>query len=276
MTTLPKVTILLGPQTRLSLALNAHLRENRQYLRARGLIILPSRVASPLVRRILDKRPVDERIADFKSATEQGTAILSAINMFGPPQAGLAKGELFPDAELTLAGLDPVVGDARIVLALDELPELFLAAKSEAFEERVRNTSWEVLYELSWHDLVSELVDLLPTASFLILTGARAGEDLQRLEAALLGEQTGKLPQPYTLLRNLISETGVAVLDRMLSRGTPDHETLADLYKSFAVKASLPEQKEKLGLDKVTSILLTQRFEEDLEQISTLPRVTVF
>ena len=276
MSDLPDLTILLGPQTRLSLALNAHLRENRQYLYDEGLVALPTRLASPLVRRALDDRPLEERLSEFRSAIEAGPAILSAVNMFGPPQAGLAKGELFPDAELTLAGLDPIVGPARIVLAVDVLPEFFLAAQSEALEERVRKTPWEVLFELSWYELVSELVDLLPAATFLVLAGARAGKDLRRLETMLLGRSAGSLPHPHSLLRHLVSETGAAVLDRMLARGTPDDGTLADLYQSFAVTSSLEERKERLGLDKVTGILLEQRFEEDLERIATLPRVTLF
>lgn len=272
----PDLTILLGPQTRVSLALNAHLRENRQYLNDEGFVALPSRLASPIVRRAIDDRPLDERLAEFQSATDAGPAILSAINMFGPPQAGLAKGELFPDAELTLAGLDPIIGSARIVLAIDVLPEFFLAAQSEALEDRVRKTPWEVLFELSWYDLVNELVALLPAASFLILAGARVGKSLPRLEETLLGSVAGTLPQPHTLMRHLISETGQAVLDRMLTRGHPDADTLADLHQSFALTASLADQRDRLGLDKVTSILLDQRFEEDLEKIAALPRVEIF
>lgn len=276
MASLPVLTILLGPQTRVSLALNAHLRENRQHLHDQGMIALPSRLASPMVRRALDDRPLEERLAEFTAATAAGPAILSAINMFGPPQAGLAKGELFPDAELTLAGLDPIIGPARIVLAIDALPEFFLAAQSDALEDRVRKTPWEVLFELSWYDLVNELVALLPTAQFLILAGPTVGAALPRLEEALLGAAAGTLPSPYTLLRHLISETGSAVLDRMLERGAPDADTLADLFQSFAMTAPLSEQKERLGLDKVTSILLDQRFEEDLGRIAALPRVEIF
>ena len=54
MTDLPKLTILLGPQTRMAFALNAHIRENRPYLTGKGMTVLPSRLASPLVRRALD------------------------------------------------------------------------------------------------------------------------------------------------------------------------------------------------------------------------------
>ncbi|MGR3515352.1 MAG: hypothetical protein ACU0GG_21520 [Paracoccaceae bacterium] len=273
---LPDLTILLGPQTRLSLAVNAHLRENRQYLHTRGIRALPSRLASPMVRRALDDRPLEERAAEFKAATEGRAAVLSAINMFGPPQAGLAKGELFPDAELTLAGLDPIIGGARILLAIDVLPEFFIAAQSDALEDRVRKTPWEILYELSWYELVNELVALLPSAQFLILTDAGVGRDLKKLEATLLGEAAQNMPHPYTLLRHLINSTGTAVLDRMHAQGVPEEATLTELYRSFVAVAGPAQHRERLGLDKVTGILLQQRFEEDLEKIASLPRVEVF
>ena len=36
---LPGLTIILGPQTRVSLALNAYLRDNRQYLTGKGMTV---------------------------------------------------------------------------------------------------------------------------------------------------------------------------------------------------------------------------------------------
>ena len=275
MTDLPKLTILLGPQTRMAFALNAHIRENRPYLTGKGMTVLPSRLASPLVRRALDGRPLDERKAEFDEAVKNQPAVLAAINLLGPPHAGLVKGELFPDAEVSLAGLDPIIGDARIVMAIEPLPAFFLAAPSDPLEDRVRRTPWEVLYELSWFELLSELVELLPVASFLVVTGARQSLDVAALSRRLLGDESERVPQPYILLRHLISETGHAVLDRMVERGTPDAETLTDLYQSFAVRPTLLDLRDRLGIDKTTAILLEQRFEEDLENIAKLPRVEV-
>jgi hypothetical protein len=116
---------------------------------------------------------------------------------------------------------------------------------------------------------------LLPVASFLVVTGARENIDVADLSRRLLGDESENLPLPHILLRHLISETGHAVLDRMVERGTPDAETLADLYKSFALRPTPQDLRERLGIDKTTAILLQQRFEEDLEKIATLPRVEV-
>ncbi len=273
---MPDLTILLGPQTRVALALNAHLRENRQFFAKKGVITLPSRLASPLLRRAVDARPEAERLEEFEAKTQPRPAILSAVNMFGPPEAGLSKGELFPDAELSLAGLAAIAGNARYVISIDTLPAFFLAAQSDPLEDRVRRTAWEVLYELSWHELFSELVDLLPEAEILVVTGTIPGEDLANLAEELTGCNSADLPAPYTFLRHLISDTGHAVLARILDRGKPDAATISDLYRSFALRPSAADLRERLGIDKVTGILLDQRFDEDLDEIAKLPRVTVY
>ncbi len=270
---LPEVTLILGPQTGVSLALNVHLRENRNGLRSHGITVMPSRFASPLMRRVVDQRPEAERLAEFKAKAMPRPVILSAVELLGRPQAGLAKGELFPDAELALAGMATIIRDARVVFAIDPLPSFFLAAGSDLLEERVRTTPWEVLYELNWYEMLTELVDLLPDATFLVLTGRGVAKEPQQTLARLLGDDLTDLPAPYSMLRQLISETGHAVLDRMLERGPPDAEMLADLCKSFSLTPAKEDIRDRLGLDKVTNILLEQRFEEDLEQIATLPRV---
>lgn len=276
MTELPDLTILLGPQTRVAYAVNAFLRENRAFLASKGIKAVPSRLASPIVRRAVDERPIDARRGEFADMVDDGPTFLSAIHTFGPPQAGLVKGELFPDAEVSMAGLEPIAGRARFILAIDPFPEFFIAAASEPLEERVRRTAWELLFELSWHELLSELVELLPEASFLVLSGHRIGGRLQELETRLVGTIDAPFPSPHALLRHLVSDTGAAVLDRMLANGEPDAGTLADLYGSFAQRVTVQECRERLGIDKVTGILLNQRFEEDLAAIETLPRVEVF
>ena len=275
MPNLPQLTIILGPQTRAAFALNALIRENRQHLAGKGISAIPSRLASPILRRAVDDRPEAERFAELDESTKPRPAILAAINTFGPPQAGMMRNELFPDAEVKLAGLGKVTKGARIILAIDPLPAFFLAAESTVLEERVRQTPWEVLFEVSWFDLVREIVEVLPDADFLVLSSQGVGRDPPALIEHIFGDTAKDLPNPHVLLHQLISETGHAVLDRILARGTPDGATLSDLYKSFAILPTPHDVKERLGIDRVTGILLQQRFEEDLEQIRALPRVEV-
>ncbi len=275
MASLPQLTFILGPQTRVALALNALVRENRAHLASRGMTALPSRLASPMLRRAIDDREEAERLAELDEGTKPRPAILSAINMFGPAQAGMMRNELFPDAEVKLSGLARIASGARIILAIDPLPALFLAADSTPLEERVLQTPWEVLYEVSWFDLVREIVEVLPDADFVVLCGEGVGRNPPALIDLIFGDAAKDIPKPHVLLRHLISETGHAVLDRMLARGTPDATTLADLYQSFALRPSDAEVRERLGIDRVTNVLLHQRFDEDMDQISALPRVEV-
>lgn len=275
MADLPDVTVILGPQTRVAIALNAHLRENRHYLRMQGVTAVPSRLATPIVRRAIDERAEAERVEEFNAKATPRPIVLSAIGMFGQPQNGLANGELFPDAEVALANFAPFLKQGRVVFCIDALPAFFLAAGAPALEERVRQTAWEILYELSWHELLSEIVDLLPDASFVILTQEGFGKDPRKALELILGSAGEGVPHPHTMLRQMIDQTGHAVLDRMLARGLSDKDTLVEVYKSFVMRPTKDDLKDRLGMDKVTNILLEQRFAEDLVEISKLSRVQV-
>ena len=120
-----------------------------------------------------------------------------------------------------------------------------------------------------------EVIELLPGARLSVVTSDGAGADSTGLLESLLGDAAATLQQPFFFLRQLIAETGHAVLDRMIERGTPDAGTLSDLYTSFAVKPTLAEIRERLAIDKVTVALLEQRFQEDLEAIRELDAVEV-
>lgn len=268
------LTLMLGPQTAVSLALNAIAREHRAVLSQAGMTALPSRAASPLLRRCLDDRPLAERRADLAAELNRRPAFLSAVNFFGPPEAGLSKRELYPDAEVALAGLSDLAPGARIVLAVDPLPVLFLAARSEALEARVRRTPWEELYEIGWADLVQEVVAAMPGSPVLVLSGMGTGAASDRVLEMIFGMAAAKLPA-QALLSPLITETGRAVLARLSAQGTPDAGRLAEIHASFADLPGKEDIRERLWIDKVTRILLDQRFEEDLEAIAKLPGVEV-
>jgi len=269
------LTILLGPQTTATQALNTILRESRHKLSDAGLFMFPSRLAMPILKRSIDDRPLKERRAEFKKETERRPAFLSAINFLGPPHAGLARSELMPDAELALAGLQEIAPKACLVMAIDPLPAFFLAAGSDALEARVRDTPWELLYELSWADLIREVTDMVPKARVMVLTTARVGAAPGKAFDRILGKYAEQVQPANAMLRHLISETGRAVLDRIEKQAAPDAETLEEVYSSFALKPSKDDIQQRLGIDKVTTALLEQRFQEDLDSIEKMPNVEV-
>lgn len=275
MTALPPLTLFLGPQTAASLALNDIFRDFRLQFAAAGTLVLPSRLASPLIRRCLDDRPLAERRADLHAELPKRPALVSAVNFFGPPEAGLMRRELFPDAEVALAGLAELTTEARIVLAVDPLPAFFLAAGSEGLETRVRRTPWEDLYETGWADLVREVTLMLPGQEVIVLTGRGTGRATEDVLRRLLGPAVSALPTPHALLRRLISETGRAVLARMAEHELPEASRLAELHDSFAEPPSPEDIRDRLGIDKVTHVLLDQRFEEDLREMRAMDGVEV-
>lgn len=270
MSDLPALTILLGPQTPLSLGLNAIARDHAHALARFGLNALPSRFASPILRHAIDDRPVDVRRIEFLDALPKLPAFLSAVNFFGPPHEGLAKHEMFPRAEQSLARLAEVAPQMRVCLCVDTLPAFFMTAASDILEARVQNTPWETLFELSWADLALEIKAALPGCELLVLT-PRAAYHPDTLP--VLG--AGALPDQRLLLRALVTETGRAVLDRMVPAQVDDISVLSDLYVSFRAVASPVDVETRLGLDKITQALLEQRLEEDIARMKTLPGVQV-
>ena len=270
------LTLILGPQSTGALHLNTFVRQAGGVLSKQGVRALPTRVSAPLLRRCIDtERPYRERKADFDREVSPRPAVLSALNLFGPPEAALARGAFFPNAEPVLGPVGKIIGHAQVVLVVDTLPRLFLAPGSERLEARVRGTGWETLYELGWTDLARVITDKMKAASLLVLTprgmALRSGEVLERLFCPGITS----VCDPHWLFRQAISETGHAVLDRLLEQGTPDEATLKEVYASFAIQPSLAEIEERLGIEKITATLLEQRFQEDLNAIAALPRTEV-
>ena len=82
--TLPALTILVGPYTRLTLAINAAIRSHRAAIEKAGLVALPTRGASPLARALaLGPGSGEERLAAFRQALPSAAGrpvFLSALN----------------------------------------------------------------------------------------------------------------------------------------------------------------------------------------------------
>lgn len=275
MSDIPELTILLGPVTGVSTALNWLVRKYSGALADAGVVAYANRFASPILRRHLGDKPAEARALAFHEETAKRPALLSALNFLGSPHAGLKAGEIFPNAEVSIAGLTAIAPQARLVLSIDTLPAFFLAAASDPLEARVRRTRWEVLYELSWADLAREVKEAVPDCDLLVLTPDGAATGGPHVLRHLFGNAADVFPDGYALLRAQMGQTGHAVLDRLIKDGEPSSDVLEELQKSFAVRPTKDELQVRLGLDKVTATLLDQRFAEDVEAIRALPGTQV-
>ncbi len=268
-------TLIVGPQTKGAFALNAYARLHGSALLKQGVKALPLRAASPVLWRIANPdRTLDDRQTVFDAEIAAQPTVLCGLNFFGAPEAALKKGALFPDPAASLAPLGKLAGACQVVLLVDSLPRLFLAPNAARLEAKVKATGWERLFELSWVDLARTITQELPQARLLVLTPGGMALHSESLLRRLFGAKD--LPgDPFWLLRQAMSETGQAVLDRMRAQGHPDAKTEADLYTSFGEHPSLEDIEARLGIEKITATLLEQRLAEDLDVIAGLPRTEV-
>ena len=266
------LTLIFGPQSAGALHLNTFIRHAGKGLAKIGVRALPTRAASPLLRRLMtSERPFRERRADFDRETIPRPAVLSALNIFGPPEAAYAKRAFFPGVGESLGPIRKITGPCQVVLVIEPLHHLFLSSGSERLEARVRAAGWEDLFDLGWTDLARHVSDKMDGCDILVLTprgmALRSGEVLERL----FGDRVSTISDPFWLLRQFVSETGGAVLDRMVASGAPEDAVLEDLYTSFARSPSPEDIEQRLGIEKITVTLMEQRFAEDLDAIAGLP-----
>lgn len=272
-----RTTILLGPQTRLAETLNGLVRTQRRAMARHGLDAYPSRVATRALRRaIADERPIapQDTLAEGLGLDSRGATFLSAVNLFGPPRAAFRGRELFPDAEVALAGLGSLlVGrEALLVMAVEPLHHFLFAMQSEALSTRVRATRWDVLYELGWADLVAEVAEAAPGASVLVLTPGAAVVNAAAVLDELFGPAAAAL-DAASIRAPYLSPAGQAALARLRAAGRDDPETAEQLWHAHAMVPDWRALEAQLGIDRVTARLLDQRFREDLRDIEALPGV---
>ncbi|NNE89457.1 MAG: hypothetical protein HKN27_15420 [Silicimonas sp.] len=122
---------------------------------------------------------------------------------------------------------------------------------------------------------MDEILVALPDCRLTVLTPQAASVRSPKTLEVLFGDAAKTLPDPYALLRAMITETGHVVLDRVLAEGTPKSETLEELHASFSPQPDTSEVESRLGMDKLTQTLLNQRFEEDLEVIQNMSGIEV-
>lgn len=166
-------------------------------------------------------------------------AFLSAMREMGHG-TGLFDGEvLLPRAEEKLGPLLAQLDDeAALVLAIAPLDEVFLVDGSPALAEVVRRTPWERLYALSWVDIVEAVRGVAARRPLIVLTPGGLAARWAQLGARFFGNPNVELAPER-----------------------PDREV------------ALARLRDEFGLEQVTVELLQDRFAEDVEWISDLPRV---
>lgn len=270
----PDLTFLIGPHTRLALAVNASVRRARGALAAKGVTALPSRAASPLARNVaLGEDTPDQRRAAFEAGIGTGRpVVLAALNFLGAPSAAIAKRELFPDMAALCLGVSKAFETTpRLVLAVEPLDQFFASAGSAPLASRVSATPWEALYEISWADLAGDIIAAIPGVDLAVMTPETALCRPQQLAEALFGAAADVVEAESWRAAHLSPEGQAALAGMDLTQTS--ESVLLDLGARLGSGPDDAEVNARFGIDRLTRTLLAQRFEEDLAAISDLPGV---
>lgn len=243
-------TLFVGAPTRLGHALNDFVRLHGAVLRASGAETRPNRLVTRALRSAMGGTDGGAALDAVLHVPTDTRLFLSAIHALGRPSTALRKSELFPEAERMLGGAAKVLGSRidRVVLAVEPVHYLFMTVGQDAVNERVRETRWEVLYDVSWADLAAEVVAGFPDAEVVVLTPFAVTD--------------GAGP----LLHLLFGSAGFALA------GEPAGEGLLSAARTSYEPDDI---KDKIGIDHVTLDLLQQRFNEDMNAMADMGDVRV-
>ena len=272
---LPDLTLLTGPHTRLALAVNATVRRQRGALAAAGITALPNRSASPAARALAlaDALP-EERWATFLNQIGgDRPKILSAINFFGAPPHSFMDGQLLPSTDTLCKGLAASTPEApRLVLSVEPLDQFFATGGSVPLARRVRATAWDMLYEVSWADVAGKIAAALPDAELCVMTPETALCRSGSLAQFLFGTEGAAEIAHEAWQAAHLSPEGQAALAQMPEQGVSE-TALIELGERLGNDAAVADLTEHFGIDGLTRTLLRQRYEEDLARIADLPGV---
>jgi len=274
----PHVTLLAGPQTRLALALNDAVRTHCDAIAVAGVTAIPNRIATRAFRAAsAENFSDDERLALLGSALslhEGRPVFLSAINLLGAPTAAYRRQELYPNAEQMIASAGATLSSivTRVVMTAEPLHHFLFSLSLPTLNQRVADSSWETLYELSWSDLISEFCEAFPLSQLLVITSDAAFVGAKTLLFELFGP-AGNTFDPAHLQRPHLTPSGKAALENIRAAGEPDPDILEGLLAAHRATPDPVELEARTGIDKLTSTLLDQRFLEDLRDLETLPNV---
>ncbi len=275
------VTLLVGPQTRLARALNNVVRTRRAAIAAAGVMAVPNRIATRTLRAVTAGDVTDDErralLASALSLDDGRPVFLSAINLLGAPTAAYRQQELFPNAERMITdratSLSKMI--SRVVVTVEPLHHFLLSLSSPTLHNRVATAPWEALYEISWSDLIAEICEAFPSSRVWVVTPEAAFVGAEMMLSEMLGAAATAI-DPTILQRCHLTSEGKAALEKALASGKPRAEKLEGIIAAHRDTPDPGELETRMGIDKLTSTLLDQRFLEDLREIEALPRVRLF
>ncbi|MGI9389460.1 MAG: hypothetical protein ACR2O1_05320 [Boseongicola sp.] len=273
-----QVTLLVGPQTRLARALNDAVRTRRAAIAAAGVTAFPSRIATRALRAAMSDKTSDDHsyvsLASELSLHDGRPVFLSAINLLGGPASAFYRQELFPHAEQMISGPGTALSEvvSRVVTTIEPLHHFLMSLRVPTLHQRVADSPWEALYELSWSDLVSEICEAFPTSQVLVLSPDAAFVNASTVLFELFGVAGARI-DPAFLQRPHLTPNGQAALSSIRETKDPAPDILEELLAAHRDTPDSAELEARTGIDKLTSTLLEQRFLEDIRDLETLPNV---
>ncbi|MDH3691602.1 MAG: hypothetical protein OEU36_19340 [Gammaproteobacteria bacterium] len=273
-----QVTLLLGPQTRLTHALNDAVRMHGDFISDAGVTAITNRNASSTLRAAAAESLSDsERRATLESGlslNEGDPVFFSAINFLGPPADAFRKLELFPNSGRMISGRNSVLSTmvSRVVITIEPLHHFLFYLPSPTLHKRVAESPWEALFEISWSDLISELCEAFPLSRILVMTPDAALMCTRSVLSELFGSASCEI-DPALLQRPHLTLVGQEALTRLSATHDPAPEILKRVFVEHRDTPDSTELEMRIGVDKLTSTLLDQRFLEDLHDIELLKNV---
>lgn len=274
--TLPELTILMGPPTRAAYAINDQVRIHRWALATHGINAAPLRLAGPAARALaMDEDTSETRLAAYEDRFKPDTyALWSAINLFGPARVAYRGGELLPGAAPVFLGLSRLPARPRLVITIEPLHRFFAGLGSGALSGRISKTSWDVLYELSWAELISDMRAILPEHEICVISPDAALCRAEGMAETLFGEGAGLID--VDAFRNAyLSSEGQAALAAMKPEQVSE-DILRELGHRLGNAPEPADLEARFGIDKLTATLLDKRFDEDMVAIGKIPGVAIW
>ncbi|NNJ69266.1 MAG: hypothetical protein HKP54_14670 [Boseongicola sp.] len=247
----PTTTLFIGAPTRLGHAVNAFVRKYATSLGQGGVTAFPNKIVTHALRAAIGDAPEPDELQNLIAAAAEKRLFLSALFAMGRPGTAVRDDELFPEAERMLSEISAVLDGqiARVVVAIEPLHHLLLSVEREQVYSRSRGVRWDVLYEVSWAELLDVVETCFTEAEIAVLTPYSI--------------DTGPTPVLHYLFGNKGFELA-------------SHEAGSAFFDAAKDVPSCLQIREQTGLDKVACDLLLQRFREDVDAISKRSRLRVF